>query len=552
MKFSAQKRQRNIQRLKEDTFDVLVIGGGVTGAGLALQGGARGMKIGLIEMQDYASGTSSRSTKLVHGGLRYLKQFEVELVADVARERAVIGKNGPHVVKPTYMLMPVYDEPGASFNDFSAEVVLHLYDYLGNVKEKWSHYFVDKAETLKEEPHLKEKGLLKGGFYLDYTNDDARLTLETLKKADELGATLANYVKAVDFLYEDQEIVGVKAKDMLTGETFEIKADVVVNASGPWSDIIRKELNDEKEQKMYPTKGVHFVVDHEKLPVKRTIYTDTGEEDNRMIFIIPRSGKTYFGTTDTPFEGEYNDPEVTKEDIDYLLRAINYRFPEVALTLADIEASWSGLRPLVQDENKDDPSGISRGHEVFVSDGNLVTIAGGKLTDYRHMADDTFVTIDQKLKEKGSHFASVDTSTISLSGGELPEGMSFEMYVDHQTQAGMAHGLTRQEARELVDWYGKNVEKVFSYKERAEEMNMPLRVALQLAYALEQEMTLTLEDFFARRTELLLFDHSQVHELRACVANEMAEYLNWDKEEKERENRRLNDTIEKTTLARFK
>jgi glycerol-3-phosphate dehydrogenase len=552
MSFSAQTRKETIKKLQENELDLLIIGGGITGAGLALQGGVRKMKTGLIEMQDFAAGTSSRSTKLVHGGLRYLKQFDVELVADVAQERAVIGKNIPHIVKPSHMLMPVYDEPGASFNEFSAEVVLHLYDYLAKVEDEWAHYFVDKEETLKEEPDLKEEGLLKGGFYLDYTNDDARLTTEILKKANEFGSLLANYVKAVGFIYDGESIVGVEAEDVLTGERFEIKATVVVNASGPWSDLIRGELNNEKEKKMFPTKGVHFVVDHDRLPVKRTIYTDTGLEDNRMIFIIPRGEKTYFGTTDTPFEGEYEEPEVTQEDIDYLLKAVNHRFPKAHITFEDIEASWAGLRPLIQDKDNNDPSGISRGHEIFVSDGGLVTIAGGKLTDYRRMANDTFETIDQELNTKGKTFNLVDTADIPLSGGDVPEETSFEEYVEQQVKAGVSLGLDEVDARYLANWYGSNVEKVFAFKEEAEKSELPLRIALQLEYALEYEMVISPVDFFARRTEILLFEAPKLDELKVPVVEELAKRFNWSEEEKQAHKEALEEKIAETTLRKFK
>lgn len=552
MSFSAQTRKENMEKLKTTDLDLLIIGGGITGAGLALQGGARDIKTGLIEMQDFAAGTSSRSTKLVHGGLRYLKQFDVELVADVAQERAVIGKNIAHVVKPSYMLMPVYDEPGASFNSFSAEVVLHLYDYLAKVDEEWAHYFLNKEETLKEEPDLSKEGLLKGGIYLDYTNDDARLTTEILKKAHDYGAILSNYVKAVDFLYDGKKIIGVKAEDKLTGEIFEIKASVVVNASGPWSDTVRKELNHEEEKRMFPTKGVHFVIDHAKLPIKRTIYTDSGLEDNRMIFYIPRGEKTYFGTTDTPVEDETAHPEVTKEDIDYLLKALNHRFPDANIGLDDIEASWAGLRPLVQDKDNSDPSGISRGHEIFVSGGGLVNIAGGKLTDYRRMANDTFETIDQELNNSGKTFNAVDTADIPLSGSDFPESLLFEEYVDEQTEKGIEIGLTEEDARYLANWYGTNVEKVFSLKDKADLSKLPIRVALQLEYALEYEMVLSPEDFFARRTEILLFDMPRIHELKEPVIDELSKRFEWSDEEKEKWEEKLDHLIEETSLSKFK
>ncbi|MER2063256.1 MAG: FAD-dependent oxidoreductase [Alkalibacterium sp.] len=551
MTFSAETRKKTINDLKKEKLDVLVIGGGITGAGIALHGAARDVNIGLIEMQDFAGGTSSRSTKLVHGGLRYLKQFDVELVADVAKERAVIGKNAPHIVQPDYMLMPVYDEPGASFNNFSAEVVLHLYDYLAEVDEEWAHYLKDTEEVLADEPLLKEADLLTGGFYLDYTNDDARLTIETIKKANELGAKPVNYVKAVDFLYDEKkQIKGVKAEDVLTGDIFEINADIVVNAAGPWSDEVRQKREEKTDKKMFPTKGVHFVVSHEKLPVNRTIYTDTGLEDDRMIFIIPRGGKTYFGTTDTPFEGPYEDPEITEEDVTYLLKAVNHRFEQVNLTMDDIESSWAGLRPLIKDEDNSDPSGISRGHEVFLSDDGLVTIAGGKLTDYRGMAEDTFEVIDEIWESRNLRFRSCDTKEIPLSGGDINRSMSD--FIASKREAGVKIGLKEDEADRLADWYGSNIADVYALAEEAKAVELPLADALQLLYGLKYEMVMSPEDFFGRRTDSLLFNVEKVEELKEEVSSVLAENLEWTEDEKVSWRDRLEAEIALKTLKNIK
>lgn len=551
MTFSAETRKQSLDHLKNNKLDILVIGGGITGAGIALHGAARGAAIGLIEMQDFAGGTSSRSTKLVHGGLRYLKQFDVELVADVAKERAVIGRNAPHIVQPDYMLMPVYDEPGASFNKFSAEVVLHLYDYLAEVDDKWAHYLKDSQDVLKDEPLLKEEDLLTGGYYLDYTNDDARLTIETIKKADELGARPVNYVKAVDFIYnDDQKINGVRAEDVLTGETFEIKADIVVNASGPWSDEVRSKLETHTEKKMYPTKGVHFVVSHEKLAVNRTIYTDTGLEDDRMIFIIPRGSKTYFGTTDTPFEGPYEDPEITEADIEYLLKAVNQRFEQVDLTLADIESSWAGLRPLIKDEDNSDPSGISRGHEVFISDDGLLTIAGGKLTDYRGMAEDTFEAIDQIWSTRNTSFKIIDTKKIALSGGDIDSSMPD--FIASKREEGLKLGLEAGEADHLADWYGSNIDDVYALAEEAKELDLPLKDALQLLYGLKYEMIMSPEDFFGRRTDSLLFNIEKLKSLKGPVLSFMESELGWTPKEKEYWSKHISKEVDSRKLIQFK
>lgn len=554
MQFSSKTRTEAIKKMSSEPLDLLIIGGGITGAGLALQAGAKDMTAGLIEMQDFAAGTSSRSTKLVHGGLRYLKQFEVELVSDIVKEREVINHNAPHIVKPEKMLLPVYEEEGASFTAFSADIALDLYDRLAEVNNKWSYNLISKDEVLKEAPTIKEEGLINGGLYLDYVNDDARLTIEILKKAHELGTLVTNYVKAIDFLYDNNgRIVGVLAKDLLSDETFEIHSTVVVNATGPWSDEIRNLQKVVEEERMYPTKGVHLVVDGEKLPVNRTVYTDTGLEDERMIFIIPRGNKTYFGTTDTPYDGDLIEPPITTEDVDYLLEAVNTRFPKSNLTMDDIETGWSGLRPLILEEGETDPSMISRGHDVFVSETGLVTIAGGKLTDYRLMAEDTFMTIEDELKMKtGTTYPEGATENIPLSGGDLPEGLTMEDYIQENVNIGIEIGLTEEQSKKMIRWYGTNSEIVFSLKDEIKGEELPLNLELALLYALEYESVITPVDFFLRRTDILLFSTEDLEHWKDIVVDYMADYLNWPAEEKEKQLKQLEETISHIQLKNLR
>lgn len=340
--------------------------------------------------------------------------------------------------------------------------------------------------------------------------------------------------------------------DTLNEESFDIDAKVVVNATGPWSDETRKNRKADTEGKMFPTKGVHFVVDHSKLPVSRTIYTDTGHEDNRMVFIIPRGNKTYFGTTDTPFEGSYEDPYIAQEDIDYLLQTINHRFDGVSITLDDIESSWAGLRPLIQDENNDDPSGISRGHEIFTEKDGLITIAGGKLTDYRRMAEDTFEVIDKAFAELNVKFDQVDTKTIPLSGGDVEDPRAFETFIDQHSQDGTDAGLDQDDARFLVDWYGTNIFKVYDLLEKARSFDMPLKDALQLAYGLEHEMIMSPEDFFERRTDSIFFNIEQVNALKESVLDVMQKELGWSEEEKENWSAHLDKRVREVSLEDYK
>ena len=274
MEFSKKTRELSIKKMQERTLDLLIIGGGITGAGVALQAAASGLETGLIEMQDFAEGTSSRSTKLVHGGLRYLKQFDVEVVSDTVSERAVVQQIAPHIPKPDPMLLPVYEEDGATFSLFRLKVAMDLYDLLAGVNNTpAANKVLSKEEVLEREPELKKEGLVGGGVYLDFRNNDARLVIENIKRANQDGALIANHVKAEGFLFDESgKITGVVARDLLTYEVFEIKARLVINTTGPWSDKVRNLSNDgEQYSQMRPTKGVHLVVDSSKIKVSQPV-----------------------------------------------------------------------------------------------------------------------------------------------------------------------------------------------------------------------------------------------------------------------------------------
>lgn len=380
--FASTKRTMDLEKMEKDIYDVLVIGGGITGAGIALDAQMRGMKTALIEMQDFAAGTSSRSTKLVHGGLRYLKQFEVKMVAEVGKERAIVYENGPHVTTPEWMLLPIYK--GGTFGSFSTSIGLRVYDFLAGVKKAERRMMLNREETLQKEPLLKREGLKGGGYYVEYRTDDARLTIEVMKRAVKEGAIAVNYTKAEQLLYEDGNICGVMAHDRIGQKSYKIRARKIVNATGPWVDSLR-ELDRSKQGKtLRLTKGIHLVFDGRRFPLQQAIYFDT--PDKRMVFAIPRDGKTYVGTTDTDYVGDIAHPRMSEEDRRYLLSCVNEMFPELKLDASDVESSWAGLRPLIYEEGKS-PSEVSRRDEIFRSPSGLITIAGGKLTGYRKMAE---------------------------------------------------------------------------------------------------------------------------------------------------------------------
>ncbi|MFF2889729.1 glycerol-3-phosphate dehydrogenase/oxidase [Paenibacillus sp. NPDC057967] len=547
--FHANERLRLLERMAESRLDVLVIGGGITGAGIALDAASRGMKAGLVEMQDFAAGTSSRSTKLIHGGLRYLKQLEIGVVAEVGKERAVVYENGPHVTTPERMLLPLYQ--GGTFGKLTTSMALRFYDFLAGVKKDERRSMLSSSATLQREPLLKRNGLKGGGLYVEYRTDDARLTIEVLKKAVSWGALAVNYAKAEELQRgADGKIAGAMVRDRLGGGLFRVEAGVVINATGPWVDEIRESDGSRQGKTLHLTKGVHLVFDGARFPLRQAVYFDT--PDGRMVFAIPREGKAYLGTTDTDYIGDMANPAMTREDRDYLLNAVNSMFPTLGLTAADVESSWAGLRPLVHQEGKS-PSEISRRDEIFVSPSGLLSIAGGKLTGYRKMAE---AVVDRAVKlgqaAGALAFGPSQTRELPISGGETGGSDGFEAYVSEKTAAGMALGLEAADASGLARRYGSNVDVLFGlYPEAiklAEKHGLPIKLALQLLYAIREEMTVKPVDFFIRRTGLLLFHIKEVRRWKGAALQAMGSLLDWSGSEQESYRRELDHALEAATV----
>ncbi|MDP1417139.1 FAD-dependent oxidoreductase [Peribacillus simplex] len=543
MRFSNIYREETVELLKKEKYDVVVIGGGITGAGIALDATTRGMKVALIEMQDFAAGTSSRSTKLVHGGLRYLKQFEIKMVAEVGKEREIVYENGPHVTTPEWMLLPMHK--GGTFGKFSTSIGLRVYDFLAGVKKAERRKMLSADETLKREPLVKKEGLKGGGYYVEYRTDDARLTIEVMKAAVEKGATAINYTKVDKLLYENGKVNGVKVADLLSGDAFEIYADKVINAAGPWVDSIREKDQSKKGKTLKLSKGVHVVIDQSKFPLKQALYFDT--PDGRMIFAIPRAGKAYVGTTDTFYDGDPAVPTVTSEDRAYLLKSIHYMFPEVKISDDDIESSWAGVRPLILEEGKD-PSEISRKDEIWESDSGLITIAGGKLTGYRKMAKTTVDLVSGKLAQQSNKtYPASTTKGMPISGGDVGGSSNFSDYIKQHIQRGVDSGLAVKDSEEILAMYGSNAPVLFdianSEGDGGASSGLPKKLFVQLKYALDHEMAATPVDFFFRRTGTLLFDIDLVQTHKHAVIDFMAGYFGWTESTKMERTNQLEQEI---------
>ncbi|MFS0766201.1 glycerol-3-phosphate dehydrogenase/oxidase [Peribacillus phoenicis] len=527
MRFSNIYRKETVETLKKEKYDVVVIGGGITGAGIALDATTRGMKVALVEMQDFAAGTSSRSTKLVHGGLRYLKQFEIKMVAEVGKEREIVYENGPHVTTPEWMLLPMHK--GGTFGKFSTSIGLRVYDFLAGVKKSERRKMLSADETLKREPLVKKEGLKGGGYYVEYRTDDARLTIEVMKAAVDKGATPINYTKVEQLLYENGKVNGVQVADLLSGDAYEIYADKVINAAGPWVDFIREKDQSKQGKTLKLSKGVHVVIDQSNFPLKQALYFDT--PDGRMIFAIPRAGKAYVGTTDTFYDGDPAVPTVTSDDRAYLLKSIHYMFPEVNITNDDIESSWAGVRPLILEEGKD-PSEISRKDEIWESDSGLITIAGGKLTGYRKMAKTTVDLLAGKLAQQSNKtYPASSTKGMPISGGDVGGSSNFSDYIKQHIQMGVDSGLAVKDSKEILAMYGSNAPVLFDIAKNegagGASGGLPKKLFVQLKYAVDHEMAATPVDFFFRRTGTLLFDIDLVQTHKHAVIDYMAGYFGW-------------------------
>ncbi len=509
-------------------FDILIIGGGITGAGIALDASARGLSVALVEKHDFAWGTSSRSTKLIHGGLRYLKQLELGLVKEVGRERSIVHCNARNLVVPEKMLLPIIKK--GSLGVYSTSAALWVYDFLAGVKNKERRKMLNKENTKKSEPLLNSAKLLGGGLYYEYRTDDARLTIEIIKKSVELGAYCLNYSEFTKPIYENALLSGAEVKDLLTEKTYEIRAKCVVNATGPWVDLLRKKDNSLNGNRLQLTKGVHLVVPYERFPLKQAVYFDV--KDGRMVFAIPRQRKTYIGTTDTVYNEDINEPVATSKDAKYILNAVNSMFPKLELQVHQIESSWAGLRPLIHKDGKS-PSELSRKDEIFVSESGLISIAGGKLTGYRKMAEKI---VDRVVRKTGVKVAACTTSQIPVFGANFQHSDEISELIIQLTNKNKESGLNVFHIKEWVHRYGTETIKIINYYSSINTHNSDCEACAllaELSYGVDREMVMSLEDFYIRRSAKLYFDLPNVLNYLDEAGKLLCEKLGYSEEEVE-------------------
>ncbi len=511
-----------MKTLAADRVDLVVIGGGITGAGICLDAASRGLKTVLLEKGDFASGTSSKSTKLIHGGLRYLKQFDFWLVKEVGSERAIVHKLAPQLVLPEKMLLPLIE--GGSYGKWLTSIGLKVYDILAQVDGEDKRQMLEKKEALKKEPLLPKKKLKGAGYYAEYRTDDARLTIENIKTSLQFGAIALNYARVEDFTYSSEgRVSGVKVRDLVGNTELEIAADHVINAAGPWVDELRSQNKSKRGKRLHLTKGVHLVFPHEKLPVRQSVYFDV--PDGRMIFAIPRGRITYVGTTDTNYDGDKDHVRTDLADAIYLISAVNNMFPSIELELSDIESSWAGLRPLIHEEGKS-ASELSRKDEIFTSDSGLISIAGGKLTGYRKMAERTVNRIARRLEDEGKKLKPCQTDRIPLCGNEFAKFKEVRKLGKAVAARLEPYDLGAETAWRLVTTYGAQTERILASFEAGNAADPMWRlVRAELEFCLAFESVQNPMDFFIRRTGSLYFNIETVRRYLEPAAEFCGQYL---------------------------
>jgi glycerol-3-phosphate dehydrogenase len=509
-------RAAALRRLADDPFDLLVVGGGITGAGVALDAASRGLRTALVERDDFASGTSSKSSKLVHGGLRYLQQGDVRLVYDALAERQRLRRNAPHLVKVMPFLIPIFSGKDGLVPRPVARALgsaMWMYDLTGGARIGRLHKRLSKAEALEHMPTLPADRLASAYLYYDAQADDARLTLTIARTAAlDFGVAAANRVKVTAIRKDDAGRVD-GADVEADGATFPIRAAAVVNATGVWADDVRALDEGADPASMRPAKGVHITVPWSKVRNDIAVVVPV-PKDKRSVFVVPWGDLTYIGTTDTDYDGPLDDPTCTPDDIAYLLRAINFSV-DTDITAADITGTWAGLRPLVRSAETERTADLSRRHQVSVSDSGVVTITGGKLTTYREMAADTVDTVVQRLRADGRDgFARRSrTKHLELRGADGYDAMAAE----HP---------------HLADRYGGEARILLAMVERDASLGEPLVEGLpyiraEALYAARYEMARSVDDVLSRRTRARLLAGEASSAAAADVAAIMAEELGW-------------------------
>ncbi len=505
-------------------FDLLVIGGGITGAGVARDAAMRGLRTALVERDDFACGTSSRSSRLIHGGVRYLEHGQLAMVFESSAERRTLLRIAPHLVRPLAFTWPVY--AGARVSRWKLAAGLTLYDALALFRNVGRHERLNVADALSREPRLLANGLTGGARYWDAATDDMRLTLATVRSAADAGAVVVNHAAVISLARDGTRIAGAVVRDQHTGDVVHVRARAVVNATGPWSDDVERLADPDAPAGVRGSKGVHICVPRERVANVGAV-TVLAPRDDRVMFILPAGDFTIVGTTDTYEDVDPTEVRASEQDVAYLLEAANHFFPGARLQRHDVVSAWAGLRPLATasapDGGNADPGGASREHDITESAPGLIRVTGGKLTTYRRMAAEV---VDAAQRSLGVIRVRTTTGRVPLHGGGIAD---LAAEIAEATRA-MTDG---RQAERLVQSHGSGWRDVWrsvrdepALGERIEPTR-PYLMA-ELRYAVREEMALTLADLFIRRVPLAFELRDNGRAAARRVAPEVARWLGWD------------------------
>jgi glycerol-3-phosphate dehydrogenase len=506
--------------LESRTFDVLIIGGGITGCGVARDAAMQGLSVALIEREDFAAGTSGRSSRLVHGGLRYLEHGHLHLVFEASRERRTLSRIAPHLVRPLSFTWPVYEN--ARVSRWKLRAGLLLYDALSLFRNLGGRRNLRPDDVAALEPGLRALGIQGGAIYYDAATDDMRLTLANARSAAELGAAVANHVELREVL-QDGNLTRAVAIDTLTGATLRIAARVVVSAAGAWTNDVSRLVNSNHSASVRGTKGAHIAVPRDRIG-NRGALTLLSPIDGRVMFVLPSNHLTIIGTTDTGYDGPLDDVRATHADIGYLIRSANSFFPGAHLAPSDVVAAWAGIRPLVASEGGD-PASTSREHAIKWFTPAILGITGGKLTTYRSMAEEA---VDMVVRALGRQRIPVTTAGVPLPGG------GFGSLDDELLAAETAVGNAKL-AEHLVHAYGSEWRDVWRLAESDRSLAQPILEELpyihaELLHAAMYEMPMTLSDVLIRRLHIAFETRDHGLAVAEHAARTLAHILGWDEE----------------------
>jgi glycerol-3-phosphate dehydrogenase len=552
--FSFRTRQENLKRLGSETFDYLIIGGGITGAGIGRDAAMRGRAVALVEKEDFAAGTSSRSSKLVHGGIRYLELYEFGLVFEASRERRILYDLAPYMVRPLPFLYPIYKDADWKHSFLAVAAGMWLYDALALFRNINHHTMLGRGGVEKIMPAMASGNLVGAARYYDCGVDDARLTLLNIVSAHRSGAVVANRARVVELMKAKGQVCGAVVQDVLTGETYDVHARVVINATGPWTDAILRLDGPQSRRMLRPTKGIHILVPRERLGGDHAVAFQA-VQDKRLMFIIPWGARhTIIGTTDTdapePGDGVY----ATAEDVEYVLTAANAAFPRVRLTEDDIISTYAGLRPLISQEGVKE-SQVSREHRIWDTPSGLVCIAGGKLTTYRSMAAQLLAHAERRLAQVAGVRPSPPAPTHRTPFGD-EQIRDLDAYIAQaQRRAEAAGGLPKDVVEHLVSAYGTDYADILDLVQQDATLGQRLEedlpyIRAEVIHAIRQEMALGLRDIMERRLHLLMEDRHQGLDVLPLVAEIAAREMGWSPSQVQEEMEAYRREVEATRAYR--